>query len=132
MFTLALLSFLAISCVSPKVTIHKKMVGKDGVVQLDKQPEFVGGWDAYEEYFKKQLKYPTKAKINGTEGKVVVSFVVRKDGGTITDVEVVKSVSPEIDEEAIRLISNMPNWKPAIEDGKEVSVRMQIPLDFKL
>ncbi|MTI29260.1 energy transducer TonB [Xanthovirga aplysinae] len=123
---------LTFSCAGPKVTVHKKIVGKEGVEQPDSQPEFIGGWEAYEKYIKENIKYPLKARTNRTEGEVVISFVIRKGNGAITDVEIVKSVSPEIDEEALRLISNMPNWKPAIKDEKEVSVRLQIPIDFKL
>ena len=126
------LLFLSISACSQKIVVHKEIVDKKGVEQLDSQPEFNGGWEAFERYISKNLSYPIAAKQNTIQGTVVVSFVVRKDSVEITDIEIVESVPPELDDEAARLISKMPNWKPAIKDGEKVSVRLQIPVEFKL
>jgi len=77
------------------------------------------------------LKYPGKAVKDKIEGNVPVNFLVTRTG-KIKDVKVLKSVNPLLDEEAVRVISSMPDWKPGSQAGKLVDVQMQVPVEFKL
>lgn len=97
----------------------------------DKMPEFPGGNKGLAEWLSKNTKYPKEAKDNNEQGRVVVSFVVDKDGKA-TDAKVVRSISPTIDKEAMRLIEVMPRWTPGEKDGLPVAVRFTLPMTFKL
>ena len=88
-------------------------------VLVEVQPEFPGGMDGLMKYLAKNMRYPAKAKANNVQGRVVLKFIVDKQG-CISDVEVVKSLDPECDAEAIRLIKNMPKWNPGKIDGEPV------------
>ncbi len=79
----------------------------------------------------KSIKYPTIAQETGTQGRVIVQFVVNKDG-IIVDVKVVRGVDPYLDKEAIRVISTMPKWKPGEQRGKLVRCKSTVPVMFKL
>lgn len=89
-------------------------------------PEFPGGWDALAKYVKDNLRYP-KSHTDG--GRVIVQFVVDHDG-TVTDATVMRSVSPELDAEALRVVRSMPRWKPGMQDGKAVAVKFTMPFLF--
>jgi len=77
------------------------------------------------------IKYPVIAAETGVQGRVIVQFVVEKDG-SITDVVVVKSVDPSLDKEATRVIKNMPHWIPGRQNGSPVRVRFTVPVTFTL
>jgi TonB family protein len=77
------------------------------------------------------LKYPDDAKKKGIEGKVLVSFVIEKDG-TLTVIKVIKSVSPDLDAEAIRVIARSPKWVPGIQNGRPVRVKYSVGVIFAL
>lgn len=94
-------------------------------------PSFPGGDSALSEFLKETIKYPPSAKWAGTQGRVDVSFIVGKDG-SITDVKVLRGVSPEIDKETIRVINSMPPWKPGSNNGHPVDVRFVMPVYFRL
>lgn len=98
---------------------------------VEDQPEFPGGTAALMEYLRNNIKYPAICRENNIQGKVIVTFVVNKDGA-ITDPEVVKSVNPSLDKEALRVISQMPNWKPGTQRGKPVRVKFNVPVSFQL
>ena len=98
---------------------------------VEDQPEFPGGTAALMEYLRKNIKYPAICRENNIQGKVIVTFVVNKDG-SIVDIEVIKSVNPSLDKEAIRVISQMPNWKPGAQRGKPVRVKYSVPVNFRL
>ena len=98
---------------------------------VEDMPEFPGGTAALLEYLRKNIKYPAICRENNIQGRVIVSFVVNKDGA-IVDPEVVKSVNPSLDKEAVRVISTMPNWKPGMQRGKAVRVKYTVPLNFRL
>ena len=83
------------------------------------------------QYLGKSIKYPTIAQETGTQGRVIVQFVVNKDG-SIVDVKVVRGVDPYLDKEAIRVISTMPKWKPGEQRGKPVRCKFTVPVMFKL
>ena len=98
---------------------------------VEDQPEFPGGTAALMEYLRKNIKYPAICRENNIQGKVIVTFVVNKDG-SIVDIEVIKSVNPSLDKEAIRVISQMPKWKPGAQRGKPVRVKYSVPVNFRL
>ena len=98
---------------------------------VEDMPEFPGGTAALLEYLRKNIKYPAICRENNIQGRVIVSFVVNKDGA-IVDPEVVKSVNPSLDKEALRVISTMPNWKPGSQRGKPVRVKYTVPVNFRL
>ena len=114
--------------------VVKQQTAQDGqTVELnpDKMPEFPDGNKGLAEWLSKNTKYPKEAKDNNEQGRVVVSFVVDKDGKA-TDAKVVRSISPTIDKEAMRLIEVMPRWTPGKKDGQPVAVRFTLPMTFKL
>lgn len=98
---------------------------------IEEKPEFPGGEAAMFQWISKTVKYPEIAKENGVQGKVFVQFVIGKEG-KVTDVQVVRGVDPSLDKEAIRVIQNMPAWKPGKQRGKAVKVSFQLPINFKL
>ncbi|MEO8472699.1 MAG: M56 family metallopeptidase [Chryseolinea sp.] len=98
---------------------------------VDTQAEYPGGIDALVSYLQDNVKYPTVARTAGVQGTSFISFVVNKDG-SLSDFQVVKGVSPEIDKEALRVVSNFPNWTPGKQQGEIVRSRFVIPVKFKL
>ena len=99
------------------------------VVQV--QPEFPGGQEAMRNYISKNLVYPAQAIKDGIKGRVLVSFIVEKDG-SITNPEILKSVHPLLDAEALRLVTNMPKWTPGMHLGFPRRVKYTIPINFRL
>lgn len=83
------------------------------------------------EYLSKSVKYPVVAEENGVQGRVIVSFIVERDG-SVTNEKVVKSVDPSLDKEAMRVVRSMPSWKPGKQNGSAVRVQYTIPVTFKL
>ena len=105
---------------------------EDGVFQVVEQmPMFPGGMLAAMEFLGKNMKYPVAAQKAKIEGRVIVNFVVDKDG-SISRTKVVNSVSPELDAEAIRVVNMMPKWNPGKQRGKEVPVVFTMPITFRL
>ncbi|MBM6992469.1 MAG: M56 family metallopeptidase [Prevotella sp.] len=98
---------------------------------VEQLPSFNGGMNAMMKYMVDNVKYPAECHKEGVQGRVVVQFVVRKDG-TINGVKVVRSVDPRLDAEAMRVVSGMPNWKPGMQKGKPVAVKYNVPIAFKL
>ena len=82
-------------------------------------------------YIGANVKYPAKATLEKAEGMVVVNFVI-KSSGKVEDVKVVRGVHPALDAEALRVISNMPDWQPGKQHGEAVDVSYTIPIQFKL
>ena len=99
---------------------------------VEQMPEFPdGGMAGLMEYFKKNLRYPEEAKRAGTQGRVVVQFLINKNGA-ISDASVLRSVDRLLDAEAVRLVRSMPKWKPGMQKGKAVTVKYTVPVLFKL
>lgn len=98
---------------------------------VDQQPSFPGGTNAFNTFIVSNLKYPVVAQENGIQGRVVVKFIVEKDG-SISNVEVDRSVDPSLDNEAMRVIKNMPKWIPGQINGKAVKVECSYPFVFRL
>ena len=98
---------------------------------VEQMPQFPGGNAALFEYLSKHIKYPVIAEENGIQGRVIVTFVVERDG-SITDVKVVKSVDPSLDKEAQRVVKSMPRWIPGKQNGSAVRVKYTVPVTFRL
>ena len=98
---------------------------------VEEMPDFPGGQSALMEYLAKNIKYPATAHENGKQGRVIVSFVVKKDG-SISDTKIERGVDPYLDKEAERVITAMPNWKPGKQRGQAVNVRFTVPVTFRL
>jgi TonB family protein len=97
----------------------------------EEMPQFPGGMRACMEFLGRNIKYPAAAQEAGIQGKVIVTFVVNTDG-TIVDAQVIKSVSPDLDKEALRVIGLMPKWQPGKQKGKPVRVKYTMPMNFRL
>ena len=100
-------------------------------VVVDQMPEFPGGPNGLGNFIRSNQAYPREALDNKTEGIVIASFIVEKDGKVSTPT-IIKSLGFGCDEEVLRLIKMMPAWKPGIKEGKEVRVKLNIPVEFKL
>ena len=98
---------------------------------VEQMPEFPGGYKALMKYIGQNMRYPEEAKKAGTQGRVVVQFLVNKNGA-ISDVSVLHSVDRLLDAEAVRLVRSMPKWKPGMQKGKAVTVKYTIPMMFRL
>ena len=96
---------------------------------LDQMPEFPGGMEALNTYLRNNIRYPQEAQKAGIQGRVIIQFIVSKDG-SITDAEVVESVDPQLDAEGLRLIKNMPRWKPGMRKGQAIRVKQTLPIRF--
>lgn len=100
-------------------------------VVVEEMPQFPGGNEAMIKFIAENLIYPKTAMDKGEQGRVILSFVIDKRG-KVGDVKLIRSVSPELDAEAIRVIQAMPDWIPGKQKGKAVNVRYTIPIVFKL
>ena len=98
---------------------------------VEQMPSFPGGQAALFEFLSKNIRYPVEAEENGIQGRVIVTFVVERDG-SITDVRVVKSVDPSLDKEAVRVTKSMPHWNPGMQNGGPVRVKFTLPVTFRL
>lgn len=126
----------------------KALLRKEGVQQLNvkkegtndndsiynvvsENAEFPGGDVALSDWMRKNMKYPEECRKQGIQGRVVISFVVNKDG-SIVDLETVRSPHPALAEEGLRVVKSMPKWEPAKENGKVVRSRFNVPIMFRL
>ena len=98
---------------------------------VEEMPDFPGGVQALMDYLSKNVRYPAEAHAIGAQGRVIVSFIVKKDG-SISDTKVERSVNPYLDKEAERVIAAMPKWKPGKQRGQAVNVKFSVPVSFKL
>ena len=98
---------------------------------VEEMPSFPGGSAALMSYLSSNTKYPVVAQENGVQGRVIVSFVVERDGSS-SDVKVARSVDPSLDREAQRVVKSMPKWKPGKQNGSAVRVKYTVPVVFRL
>lgn len=113
-------------------TPAEKAETKDEVFMVvEKMPEFPGGIKELMSFLSKNIKYPKAAQENGIQGRVIVQFVVEKDG-TPTEFKVMRSVDPDLDAEALRVMKEMPKWKPGMQKGQVVRVKYTLPVTFRL
>lgn len=100
-------------------------------VSIEKQPEFPGGLKAFYQYLSANIRYPKAAARNKIQGRVFLSFIVEKDG-ELSNIKIIRGVSDDINEEAIRVISGSPKWNPGIQFGVPVRVKYNINVNFAL
>ena len=97
----------------------------------EQMPEFPGGMKEMLKFLQENVKYPENAMRNNVQGRVIVQFVIEKDG-TPTEFKVLRSVDPDLDAEALRVMKAMPKWKPGMQKGQVVRVKFTVPVSFKL
>ena len=114
-----------------RIRLPEKKVEDKVFDAVEQQPSFPGGQGAMFSYISNNLQYPEKAKEKGVQGRVVVKFIVEKDG-SISNVEVNQSVNLDLNNEAMRVIKNMPKWNPAKQNGTEVRAYYYVPVTFRL
>jgi TonB family protein len=98
---------------------------------VEQKPQFPGGQQALMQYLSANINYPKRAREQGVDGRVIVQFIVKKDG-SISQIKVVKGLGSGLDEEAIRLVESMPNWQPGVQGGSKVNVQHTLPIKFDL
>ena len=114
------------------VEVEEEEVEEEQIFQIVEEPaSFPGGIGECMKWLGKNIKYPTISQENGVQGRVIVQFVVNRDG-TIVDAKVVRGVDPYLDKEALRVIAGMPKWKPGKQQGKAVRCRFTVPVMFRL
>ena len=116
-----------------EVKVETDAIEQEGPVfqVVEEMPEFPGGMEACMKWMGDNIKYPKDAMEKKQEGRVIVQFIVERDG-SITHIEVKRSVSPSIDAEAVRVVGTMPKWKPGKQRGKVVRVKYTLPVMFRL
>lgn len=98
---------------------------------VEEMPTYPGGKEAMYKYLSTNIKYPEEARKNGISGIVYITYVVEKSG-KITNIRVLRGVNEELDKEAVRVVSEMPDWKPGKEKGKPVRVQFNLPISYRL
>lgn len=105
---------------------------KNGIYSIvEEMPEYPGGDKALRNEIAEKIKYPEEARKKGIQGKVFVTFVVDEQGA-VTNVKIARGVDPSLDNEALRVINDLKNWKPGKEKGKAVKVAFTVPINFAL
>jgi len=122
-----------VSIDEPVGTSDQKVTEDDNKIftAVEQVPEFPGGLEAFSKYLSKNIRYPAVARENGTQGRVILSFVCERDG-SLTDIKVARGIGDGCDEEAVRVIKNSPKWKPGIQNGRPVRVAYSVPISFTL
>lgn len=98
---------------------------------VEEMPEYPGGTDAFIQYLSENIKYPETARKNKITGKAYITFIIEKDG-EVTNVQLLRGFNDECDKEALRVVREMPNWKPGKQRGKAVRVQYNVPIKFTL
>ena len=98
---------------------------------VEVQPEFPGGLDSMYAFIQKNLIYPEKAKAEGIEGRVFITFTIEKDG-SVSNVKILRGIGGGCDEAAKEVVEKMPKWKPGTQRGKPVRVQFNLPIKFEL
>ena len=127
----AVRSDIAVATPPPPPPAPKPEVSNKVFDVVEEMPSFPGGQGALMSFLYSNIKYPVVAQENGVQGRVIVGFVVERDG-SITDVKVMRSVDPSLDREAQRVVRAMPRWKPGKQNGSAVRVKYTVPVVFRL
>ncbi|MGL4291968.1 MAG: energy transducer TonB [Bacteroidales bacterium] len=117
--------------ISMPAPVEEEEVTNEIFTVVEDMPMFPGGESALLGYIGKSVKYPVIAQENGIQGRVIVSFVIERDG-SVADAVVVRGVDPSLDKEAIRVVKSMPKWTPGKQRGKPVRVKYTLPVTFRL
>ena len=120
------------TAVAEQETTVPQQANTDEICDMpEESPEFAGGTEALYQYLAENIQYPEQAKTDGVQGRVMVRFVVEKDG-SITGAEVLRGIGGGCDEEALRVVNEMPNWTPGKQNGEAVRTQFNLPVVFKL
>ncbi|MBO6030070.1 MAG: M56 family metallopeptidase, partial [Prevotella sp.] len=122
---------LIITTVKHQKEIDNEPILPDVFDEVDEMPQFPGGMAGMMQYLSSNLRYPQDAREAGTQGRVIVSFIVEKDG-SISNAKVAKPTYSSLDEEALRVVSAMPKWTPGKQNGEAVRVKYSVPVSFRL
>ena len=123
---------LIITTVKHQKEIYNEQISQPDVFdKVDEAPQFPGGMAGMMQYLSSNIRYPEDAREAGTQGRVIVSFIVEKDG-SISNAKVAKPTYSSLDEEALRVVSAMPNWMPGKQNGQAVRVKYAVPVSFRL
>ena len=145
MKTMIIMSLMTVFCLATadaqKTVVSKpqqKNITQEKVQNIDEpfavveqMPQYAGGQAALMEYMKNSLKYPKDAAAQKVEGRILVSFIVEKDG-SLSDVKATKAIFPSLDAEAVRVVKEMPRWTPGRQRGVVVRVKYVLPITFRL
>ena len=116
--------------VAPEI-VEDEVVEAEIFTVVDQMPEFPGGMNRLAEYLATNIRYPQLARESGIQGRVFINFVVEADG-SVTNVRVIRSLGGGCDEEAMRVVRNMPRWTPGRQRGRAVRVSYNLPVNFRL
>ena len=126
---------MAVCCLTTvmaqKTVVSQKQQKEEPFNVVENMPEFPGGVEAMIAFISNNIQYPADAAKKKIDGRVLVNFVVEKDG-SISEVKVVKPGFPSLDAEAVRVVKAMPNWKPGMQRGQVVRVQFTMPIEFRL
>ena len=132
---LIFMSLMATCCLTTvlaqKTVVSQKDQKEEPFDVVEDMPAFPGGMEAMIQFISSNIKYPADAKKQKVDGRVLVNFVVEKDG-SITEVKVIKPAFPSLDAEAVRVVKAMPKWKPGYQKGQAVRVQFTMPINFSL
>jgi len=123
-----------VMCYDPVVPGPEELSDEDEdytSIVFEEIPEFPGGEEKMAEYIYKQIQYPEAALIHRISGRVTVTVIIEKDG-SLNQIEVVRGVDADLDKEAVRIIKGMPKWVPGRQNGKEISMKYAIAINFRL
>ena len=113
------------------VSSKSREVNEQVFTVVEKMPSFPGGDAELLKYIATNIKYPKESQDNGEQGRVICSFIVGRDG-SVNNPEVLRGVTPLLNEEAVRVINTMPRWNPGMQRGKAVAVKYTVPITFRL
>ena len=132
---LIIMSLMATCCLTTvlaqKTVVSQKDQKEEPFDVVEDMPAFPGGMEAMIQFISSNIQYPADAQKQKVDGRVLVNFVVEKDG-SITEVKVVKPTFPSLDAEAVRVVKAMPKWKPGYQRGQAVRVQFTMPINFSL
>ena len=132
---LIFMSLMATCCLTTVLAQQTVVSQKDQKEEpfdvVEDMPAFPGGMEAMIQFISNNIQYPADAQKQKVDGRVLVNFVVEKDG-SITEVKVIKPTFPSLDAEAVRVVKAMPKWKPGYQKGQAVRVQFTMPINFSL
>lgn len=132
---LIFMSLMATCCLTTvlaqKTVVSQKNQKEEPFDVVEDMPAFPGGMEAMIQFISNNIQYPADAQKQKVDGRVLVNFVVEKDG-SITEVKVIKPAFPSLDAEAVRVVKAMPKWKPGYQKGQAVRVQFTMPINFSL
>ena len=122
---------MAIAACMMTLGAQAQVKNNDAFDVVEEMPVFPGGMQGMINFLSENISYPKDAQETKISGRVIISFVVEKDG-SVSEVQTVKPLYPSLDEEAVRIVKNMPNWIPGKQKGQTVRVKYTLPISFSL